>query len=397
MVRAFSNVPTPFDQFSYTIKGPSDLPADTTGMLFPYNSDLALPDRETITSFLYRHMFYSFGASREDAESAFLEFKSSWGSAAGTTWENELTHMYFVLGVAIEAQATVRVMIDNASRYQGSIILGGGFSVTLPAGSYHPLSPSALRTTLPKATPHLSALATIFSSIGFASNEVRKTRRESCSSIHQIRAAISETGILETKMIELKEALHLVSFPDDERYLAPTAANIKSILDAMADTDTDLTRFPMYPPMVIESDRRLRLLSAFGPNAPSFRVPGGKEMRLDTSFSTSRRGAGGRTETVAVSKLACILKPVREAYADLSTVIVNQAILNPYGSSVVNRISSQSLLRTYESDSAKMILESLRRVSGISDLIVVSASASKRKGDDMEQDDASKRPRVFEL
>lgn len=396
-MKAFSNTAVKFSEFSYTIRGPADLPAATDGMLFPYVAELALPDRETITSFLYNHLFYAFGADASDAESAFLEFKSNWGSVAGSTWESELSHAFFVLEIAIQAQSTVRVMVDNVGRYQGSIILGGGFHVTLPAGSYDPISHAALVTTLPRATPHLLALATIFNAIGFTTVELRDKAREACQSIHDIRKAISRSGVIDIRIQEVKDALHLVSFPGDRAYLAPTAHNISAIFDAMTDLTTDDTKFPMFPPMVVETDRRLRLLSAFGPTAPSFRVPGGKEMKLDVSFSAVRRGPGGKAETVAVSKVACILKPVRDAYADLQTIFTARAILNPYGSTVVNRISSQSLLRTFESDSAKMILESLRAVSGITGMMVAGGSQSSKRKADETTDAPTKKLRVFEL
>lgn len=396
-VKAFANTAVKFDDFEYTVKGPGDLPAATDGMLFPYVAELALPDRETITTFLYNHLFYAFGADAEDAQAAFLEFKSNWGSVAGTTWEGELSHAFFVLEVALQAQSTVRVMVDNAGRYQGSLILGGEFTVALPGGSYTPISSADLKATLPRATPHLLALTNIFNAIGFPTAEERTQKREACKSIHDIRAAIVRSAVVEMRIQDVRDALHLVSFPNDQAYLAPTAHNISTIFEAMTDLSTSERKFPIYPPMVIEADRRLRLLSAFGPTAPSFRVPGGKEMKLDVAFSATRRGAGGKQETVAVSKVACILKPVRDAYNDLQTVFTSRAILNPYGSTVVNRISSQSLLRTFESDSAKMILESLRAVSGITGLMVAGSSqSSKRKAD--EADDGSKKKlRVFEL
>jgi hypothetical protein len=379
------------------LKGPADLPSAIEGMLFPYAADLSLPDRDTITSFLYDHLFYAFGVNAEDAQEAFSEFKSNWGSVAGTTWESELSHAFFVLEIAIQAQSTVRVMVDNAGRYQGSVILGGGFSVTLPGGTYEPLSHGDLVATIPKATPHLLALTTIFNAIGFATEDLRTSAKIACKSIHNIRQAIARSGLVEVRIQEVKDALHLVSFPGDKAYFAPTAHNISTILDAMVDLNTDDTRFPMYPPLVVESDRRLRLLGAFGPIAPSFRVPGGKEMKLDVSFSTVRRGPGGKAETVAVSKVACILRPVHDAYGDLKTILNTRAILNPYGSSVVNRISSQSLLRTFESDSAKMILESLRTVSGITGMMVAGSSQSSKRRLDESNDGPAKKLRMFEL
>lgn len=342
-------------------------------------------------------MFFSFGADRTDCVQGFESFKTGWGAMVGTTWEMELTHLYWVLGAALEAQSTTRVIVDNAGKYQGSMILGGGFSIQIgkEGTNYSAVSHADLVSALPRSTPHLGALTEIYANIIFTNDEARAQAVASCLSMHDIRSAIALNGATERTGQAIDERAPFLSFPNDPPFLSVTAHNIQTVLQAIADPGISERQFPLHYSALRVHNRSERLLSAFGVTAPSFRVPGGKEMSLERSFEATRKGADGKMESVAVRKIAVVMKPYREAFSDLSTVISTRKILNPFGSAVVGRISSNSLLRSFERESCDGILGALRGACSISALMG-GGEASKRKHDD-DQEMTAKRPRMFDF
>jgi len=396
-LRAHSNVASSFSDFQYAVLAPSDLPTGHSGLIFPFVPDLALRDGATLPDFMNRFFKCAFGADHDEANQYFDIFKSGWGAMVGTSWEAELSHQFWCLGVALEAQSTVRILVDNGGKYLGSIILGGGFRVSF--GKERLVSPANhadLIRDLPKSSPHLQALIAIFQHLMYQSAEERRTAAESCVSMHQLRQICSSRGYTETASQEIRAHAPHLSFPDDEPYLTITAHNISRVLEAMANTAIDEKAFPLHHSCILEPSRNARLLSAFGSVAPSFLVPGGRSMNLKNDMSVMRRGAGGRPEQVNVRKIAVLLRPLPEAIRDLNDVISKVEILNPYGSSVVNRISAASLTKTFEGVSFDKIVGGLRAICGVSHLGEEGAG-SKRKRDDEDVDNTLKRHKGFDF
>jgi hypothetical protein len=340
-------------------------------------------------------MFHAFGSDASEASIGFNLFKSGWGSIVGSSWEKELSHIAYVLSAALEAQSTVRIIVDNIGFYQGSVILGSQFNLTIGSTVYEPVSAEVLKADISKSSPHDASLQEIFKCILFADGLARQSAMKSCLSIHDLRHLIAVNGTTESLLMEVNKHATFLSFPNDPASLPITAHNIESILGAIADPNANTRVFPLHPSCIGESSRSLRLLSAFGTLAPSFLCPGGKVMKLNKTFEAIRRGPNGKSESVPVTKIAVIVKPLRDAHRDLESVILNQEIHNPHGSTVVNRVSSSSLLRTFEKDSTRKVIAGLRKICNITSLI--EGGSGKRKADEDEDDREAKKLRLFDL
>jgi hypothetical protein len=120
-------------------------------------------------------------------------------------------------------------------------------------------------------------------------------------------------------------------------------------------------------------------------------VPGGKKMELDQSFEVERKGPGGVMTEVQVSKVAVAMKDIPSAVRDLEMMKTGRYLLNPHGSAVMNRVSSDSLIRSFDKEQAAALIGSLRGYAGVS---MLNTSGKKRaRDDDDEFDSVSKRPK----
>lgn len=120
-------------------------------------------------------------------------------------------------------------------------------------------------------------------------------------------------------------------------------------------------------------------------------------MNLASSFEVREKNAQGEKEVRTVTKIGIIQKSLDQAVADLDSVKMNRIIHNPHGSQVMNRVSSDSIIRSFEKDQASKVIGILRVFAGVS-AVNTAPSVSKRKRDDDEETaNASKRARLAEF
>jgi len=220
---------------------------------------------------------------------------------------------------------------------------------------------------------------------------------DNCSSLHHLRVILGSKGTAEGGREEIKRLVPLLSFKGQQAPLPATGFNISQILDAIANESIEEQQFPIHPTMVLERERKHRLWSAFGAIAPSFIVAGGKKMDLGKPFDVSERDRKGERSTKTVRKVGFVLKPLGEAIKDLNTVLNEHTIHNPHGSSLMQRSSSQSLIRTLENDQCDLVIASLRRAAKVTVSDESGAGKGKRKEDHFEEERGAKRRRADDI
>jgi hypothetical protein len=377
-----SNLASSFEDFDYTFTSSAQLPTDSAGLIFPFVSELCLPDYSTPLSFLSDHFLYGLGYDQEDSHKNFEFLRGGWGVIARTHWGNELAHMFYCLRLAFKAQSTIRVVTNADNVYQGSLILGWNFAISI--NGQEPIEAKERDTMIKdydNASPHDNTLINIFRRILYATDAQRDTDITHVNTLHDLRFCISQKGMTEEGRVYTRKHAHLLAFADTKSYLSITAENIARVLTAIHDESTSEREFPIYPSMVVETSRRKRLWSAFGPTAPSFRVTGGKVMQLEGAFEVREREKGKDVATRPVKKIGCIVKPLDKSLQDLEDCISMKNVVNPHGSAVIARVSSQSLIRSLEGDSCQKILAAFRTVSGVTVMDEAGASNGKRKND----------------
>jgi len=372
------------------VQSANQLP-DYPGFLCPFVLDLSLPDRSIPIDIINRYFLGCLGDTEREAADAFNRLKASWGVLAITPWGMELAHMYWCLGYMMLTGCTIRVITSSVDKYMGCALLGDGYALQLDDSLIHPASVEKMREDFSAASPHDAAVSVIFNKIFFTDNEKRAEAKMTCTSIHDLRKVLAKQGTSELGRREIEKNAAFLDYANDFRPLPITGANISKILQIIAETTMDESLVYLHHSEIMNPSRTERLWSAFGPLAPSFRVPAGKKMELSGSFEVTERSSKGAKTSRIVKKIGFILKPLAEAILDLEAVKRDKFILNPHGTALMGRVSAQSLIRTVEGEQCTSVLAALRSFAQVT---VAEASSSKRKLDDEGEERGSKKRRA---
>jgi hypothetical protein len=373
------------------------LPADHDGLLIPFEVELAQPDYSSIAKFFDTYCVGFFGHDEQSAVDLFSGFKQGIGGLTGTKWGDELSHICWSLDLALRCQATMRVWVDSSSNYMGCVILGSGFTINHLDRSIQAADAATLANDISQSTPHQRAMNAILNSL-FTDPMDLSAAMQAITNTHDLRRVALQVGLNESRITVIKSQLRNISFPGQVPYLLPTGDNIYRVLSQLTllDTSNDHT-FPLHPSYVLNNDRTGRLWSAFGVLAPSFLVPGGKSMNLASSFEVREKNTQGEKEVRTVTKIGIIQKSLDQAVADLDSVKMNRIIHNPHGSQVMNRVSSDSIIRSFEKDQASKVIGILRVFAGVSAVNTAPSMSKRKRNDDEETGNASKRARLAEF
>jgi hypothetical protein len=375
----------------------ADIPTDHSGLLIPFERELAAPDYTMIPTFFAKYCLGFFGGDGAEAVARFEQFKAGVGGIVSTVWGEQLSHLCWCLDVALRAQATVRVWMDEHSNYMGCLILGGSFNIHLRERLYQPQAYSVISTDISQSTPHQRAITAIVNSL-FTDPMEQGNAMVSLTSTHDLRKMIYTVGLTEGRILQIRSQLRLLSFPGQVPFLTPTSDNLKKVLIQLSSSDFSLdTTFPLHPSQLLNDDRDARLWSCFGPLAPSFLVPGGKTMSLASTFEIRDKNTKGEKEVRHITKIGIIMKTLDQAISDLSSMKTSRTIQNPHGSAVVARVSSDSIIRSFEKDAASEVIGALRSYAGVS-VVNEAGTSTKRKRDmDDGSGNSSKRPHLTEF
>jgi hypothetical protein len=366
--------------FDYNVHTAANLPAQHSGLIFPYIPALQRPDPNTVPYVIETFFIGLLGRNREEANEELNNIRSSWGNLVDTEWGHILTHVYFMVKICLMTQTTMRIMLGNGDEYAGVVLLGGEFSIFMRDQEYKPVNAADLASEFPKASPHDSALIKLFGLMFFADQGQRDAAMITVNSIGDIAHLINSHPIPEPAKAEALRAAMNLRFSNSD-YLPSNAYNISRVFRAIQDSTIGLGGFPRHPSTLFEQERRYILLSSFGAFVPSFNVPGGKIMKLENAFEVEDRSAKGVASKRTVTKIALLNVPLAQGKKDLDDMIKDKTIKNPFGNALGNRISTQSVVRTFEGKSAQEIISSLRAMVGVSMVGSSGAAAGKRKSD----------------
>jgi hypothetical protein len=389
------NLDTPADTYTYTVEGDSQLSSNYTGLSLPYSSALTKTDYQIVPRVISRYFMGVLGTADDIAMAEFDEVKSSWGNICKTSWGDELAHMFRGVELALECQATLRVVKTHQNVYRGLILYGGMFEIQMRDKVYTPVPKDELIKELVNSNPHAAALNFIFESISYPDETIRNTEKAAVTNLRDINTQIMLRGVIGSRHAEVVKMAHRLTFPQAD-YLNVTSHNITMVFSAIANLSIMEHTFPLHPDAITSSSRTERLLSAFGSEVPVFRVPGGKAMSLEGRFSVRERGTTGQPEDRDIHTIGAILLPLDRAYQAFKEMKDTKKVLNPFGSRLASQASSASRIKKWEKDSGDAVIAALRAAVGAQ--AFVPGSASKRKADDDDIDErGTKRSAAFDM
>jgi hypothetical protein len=394
-LRIYANTVNNFDNHRYTITDPSHLPADHTGIVFPYVRVLAAPDNQIFARVFSTYFMGFLGSSQEDALDMLETLKASWGNICRTEEGFELAHMLRVVEIALQCQSHLVFKKNHSNQYEGAVLLGGMFTLKVNGSVYVPESPDLLKDRLIASSSHESSLDFILSKLVYTAPESAATVKPLIRNIKDLSFVIRSKSYNTTFESEFIAKAYQLSFRGDGNYLSATSHNITTILNAMADPNISESTFPLHPEAITSQDRDFRLLSAFGISVPDFLVPAGKKMSLEGNFTVKEDGPQGK-QTRDVHKLAVIMKDIKTAYQDLLTVKKERAVQNPFGNKLGSAASynSSGLITRFEGDHARDVITALRKFTGAKE---ATQNPKRSRDADDEDDKRAKRSKLFDV
>jgi hypothetical protein len=366
------------------------------GLLFPYVEELAKFDRSTVVDVIKRYFYAGLGDTAERCDEEFRELVAAWGNIANSSFGNKMAHIFKIIDISLTMQACPKVCITGGS-YDGILMLGAGYRLVIQDKAYVAAERASVEAEVPKMVSHARSLYQVLQDVNI-SQELRDERFKAMRSIKDLKTLLESQQIVGGIGIRdriLRNARFL-NFPGD-RYWEPTAVNICAALSFITNPLQDLALLPtIHPSRLFSSDRLEIVWSAFGAIAPSFRVPGGKEMMLTRPFriaTPTARKERGVQGTRDITKIAAILVPLDMAIVHLRTCIESKSVLNPFGNAIVNA-STSHINKIFERDSCDMLVRSLRDVAKVT--VVDEGARGTRRGreEDDEAAGASKKGRI---
>jgi hypothetical protein len=357
-------------------------------IMFPFHKDLAKDDRDTVLTTIQRYFMQLLGSTKKESDDCFQKIKESWGNLSITPWGDELAHLYSGIRASLMTGTRMKVFTTPQDLYQGFILIGYGYECVQWGIDYTPMNNEQFVTAFLKASPHTSSLFQLLDMVNFPDDMTRQGAKTQIKSTSDLSEAFRTHGYDANKETRIKELARHLAFPSDFS-LPCTAKNLSDVISAMAGNYSG--SFPVHPSALLERDLKRRLLSAFGAAAPSFIVPGGRNMSLEGAFEYQTTiGQGKQKKVVKTTRIFVHIVPLSQAFKDLDTVISSKNIQSPIGTPIANRASSMSMLREYSQNGGASVLTALKSLCGVTLEAGPSGSSKRARSEEVEGPEAKR-------
>lgn len=250
---------------SLALFGTSDLvPTTYYGLVFPFISDLALPDDSTVLTLIHDYMFNSLASLPDECAKVFDLLQSSWGILKHTDVGMQVTHFCKVFSIALSAQS-VPFPIFEDEEYLGSVILGAGYTLYMENRKYVPLPHADYRKYLSHCEGHSQILRRV--------EEMCKLNLNATTSMRSLASFLEDVDLDKEGKEQIVKFAFKLKWKDLETANPVSVAYaIELILNPSLEIPED---YPLYPEYLFETNRTKLILAAFGTMVPSLEIPNG--------------------------------------------------------------------------------------------------------------------------
>jgi hypothetical protein len=357
--------------YKYTEANLGTLPAK--GFFFPYFEGLVLPDRAFPINWIISKFSKSLGTTTRIIASNTLTLSRGWASLADTPSGRMISHMIFVLDIAIASDCRVRPVYLRGE-YSGMVVESVGVGVMTDLGVFAAGSKAELETGINNMLSHdaaVEAIANLLSSLTIREDKSVKTvspadlisprhihdlvRIRELSPLHHnaLVASIRKTKFRQTlwESSNPKQVQQAVAWILKGEF-PPTDVPINIGTDALWSQD------PIYS-----------VLAAFAVKCPSIVGTGNSQILHISKEMYTKASKPGKLRGVPL-----FYKPLKEAYENWKQVMETRVV--QFSSKGVDkegfqRVQHVGRLMPFDDDSTKNIISSL-----------CSMAAKKRKRED---------------
>jgi hypothetical protein len=358
---------------------------DLGGYYAPFILDLAQYDTQTVPNVIQRHFVGCLGDDNIEAAEGLRLLKSSFGILGKTDQGKALAHLFKCINIAVEGQLSIKVFSDETIGYKGCALLGYGTHIEVERRVISWAPRDTLRHSIARADYHTRAIATISGCLGLNADDLLTLA--SCTTFSQMKALLGRSSTTSVQRQTIIQAASQLRLP--QQYWRVNVESFQKLFHYLNVSDPLPDDLPIHPSKLFEETRLDILLSCFGDFAPSFKVPGGREMNLETAqsrLSTMREGQK-IVEVKNVTRIGCRSVPLNVAISDWVWVRENKKIYNPFAQPKV-KSSAEYFTRFFDGHNMNIILEGLRRYSNV--MVAVGAGPSgKRKATEATEDAGS--------
>lgn len=251
------------------------------GLFFHYIPDLSVPDQILVPRVLTNYFLGCFGSNKNETLQQIETVRARWGIISETDTGREITHMAACIDIGLRAQARIVPVFSNGV-YNGCIISGVGYTVSINRRLYEPLSPSQLEDELARFGGRGSILRAIAElAVGHKFIETKGAKILVAESMWDLRELLGKCDLSETDRDEIVKLAHKLHFG---RHWPINQTTICDALRLVASTD-ELGAIPLHPSVLFTTDRLSLVWSGFGPLAPTCHYLGGPVVTLPRDAS----------------------------------------------------------------------------------------------------------------
>lgn len=247
------------------------------GILVRFVEDLAKPDTKTVPDFISRNLIKNLGDSPIEQMARMADLRSSWGLIATTASGHILTHMIRCIELAIQTHTAACPMFDSVLYYEGCVLVGSNFSLSINQRIFNPLSAENLKADLDAMMTHEKVLKLILAKLPTVMGE----ENELPTYMSALRERTLKAAISEEDKDYVTEMAYQLRFPDKRWSI--NAGSISNFCKLLSGDDEIVSRTPLGPQALFSNDIVVCALSCFRTGQyPSFRHSAGTPISLES-------------------------------------------------------------------------------------------------------------------
>lgn len=262
---------------------PSSIPS-LPGFLFPYFHGMIYPAEDVTVSIMRRFFLACFGENSEDTESRW----NTWVKGV-TKWHRTkaglcLSHIFFCLQTALEAQGRLYVVISNGN-YLGCAILGFKFDISFNGMRVEADGAVDLAKLAGNLDEHSKALKTLENTLKgltlVGEDDINMDVELDMSNARAVHREILKRVVPPADEIEvLTKLVKQLTFT--QKYWPISGETLARAISMIISDDEVPADWPMYldPLSIHDGSRIFEVLSVFGPMAPSLVDAGGSDVKI---------------------------------------------------------------------------------------------------------------------